>query len=192
MNYGTVLMYKKSSYGDNPPKGWADFFDTEKFPGKRGLPKSPKRTLYLALIADGVAADDIYDTLATPEGVDRAFAKLDTIKNDVVWWEAGAQPMQLLADGEVVTADSQGLSHPAFRACVELAAHQLDVPVVSDDSFIRVRYPINFTIAADKPQVVLGDADSAEPLDPSLLPSTVPIDDAATDQPLGGELPRAR
>jgi hypothetical protein len=98
----------------------------------------------------------------------------------------------LLADGEVVTADSQGLSHPAFRACVELAAHQLDVPVVSDDSFIRVRYPINFTIAADKPQVVLGDADSAEPLDPSLLPSTVPIDDAATDQPLGGELPRAR
>ncbi len=39
--------------------------------------------------------------LSTDEGVDRAFAKLDTIKNDVVWWEAGAQPPQLLADGEV-------------------------------------------------------------------------------------------
>ena len=37
----------------------------------------------------------------TDEGVDRAFAKLDTIKDDIVWWEAGAQPPQLLADGEV-------------------------------------------------------------------------------------------
>ncbi len=55
----------------------------------------------MALMADGVPADDVYKVLATPEGVDRAFAKLDTIKNDVVWWEAGAQPPQLLADGEV-------------------------------------------------------------------------------------------
>ena len=99
--WGTVISYDKTKFEGEAPTTVADFFDTEKFPGKRGLPKSPKRTLYLALIADGVAADDIYDTLATPEGVDRAFAKLDTIKNDVVWWEAGAQPMQLLADGEV-------------------------------------------------------------------------------------------
>ena len=40
--------------------------------------------------------------LATPEGVDRAFAKLsEPSKEHVVWWEAGAQPPQLLADGEV-------------------------------------------------------------------------------------------
>ena len=42
--------------------------------------------------------------LNTPEGVDRAFKKLDTIKKDVVWWESGAQPPQLLADGQVVIA----------------------------------------------------------------------------------------
>ncbi|MGN7869634.1 ABC transporter substrate-binding protein [Paracoccus sp. 22332] len=100
--WGTVIGYDKSKFQGEAPSTVADFFDTAKFPGKRGLPKSPKRTLYLALIADGVPADQIYDTLATPEGVDRAFAKLDTIKGDVIWWEAGAQPMQLLADGEVV------------------------------------------------------------------------------------------
>lgn len=99
--WGTVIGYDKTKFQGEVPKTAADFFDTAKFPGKRGLPKAPKRTLYLALIADGVAADQIYDTLATPEGVDRAFDKLDTIKSDVVWWEAGAQPMQLLADGEV-------------------------------------------------------------------------------------------
>ena len=60
-----------------------------------------KQSLEMALAADGVASADIYDVLATDEGVDRAFAKLDTIKDMVVWWEAGAQPPQLLADGEV-------------------------------------------------------------------------------------------
>ncbi|MFT4014006.1 MAG: ABC transporter substrate-binding protein [Paracoccus sp. (in: a-proteobacteria)] len=99
--WGTVIAFDQTKFGDAKPATAADFFDTAKFPGKRGLPKNPKRTLYLALIADGVAPDKIYETLATPEGVDRAFAKLDTIKSSVVWWEAGAQPVQLLADGEV-------------------------------------------------------------------------------------------
>ena len=54
-----------------------------------------------ALLADGVPSDEIYDVLGTPEGVTRALAKLDTIKAETIWWEAGAQPPQLLADGEV-------------------------------------------------------------------------------------------
>ncbi|SCY00604.1 ABC transporter substrate-binding protein [Paracoccus tibetensis] len=99
--WGTVISYNTTKFEGEMPQTAADFFDTETFPGKRGLPRNPKRTLYLALIADGVPAAEIYDVLGTDEGVDRAFAKLDTIKNDVVWWEAGAQPVQLLADGEV-------------------------------------------------------------------------------------------
>lgn len=99
--WGTVISYNTTKFADNAPTSAVDFFDTETFPGKRGLPKNPKRTLYLALIADGVPAADVYDVLGTDEGVQRAFDKLDTIKDDVVWWEAGAQPVQLLADGEV-------------------------------------------------------------------------------------------
>jgi putative spermidine/putrescine transport system substrate-binding protein len=49
-----------------------------------------------------VPVEEVYPVLATAEGVDRAFAKLDAIKGDIVWWEAGAQPPQLLAAGEVV------------------------------------------------------------------------------------------
>ena len=85
-----------------PPTSWTDFFDTKKFPGKRALRKGPKYALEFALIADGVEPKDVYTALATPEGVDRAFAKLDTIKKDLIWWESGAQPIQLLASGEVV------------------------------------------------------------------------------------------
>ena len=100
--FSTIYAYDRSRYGDNPPKTIADFFDAEKFPGKRGLKKAPKALLEMALMGDGVPADQVYEALATPEGLDRAFAKLDTIKRDVVWWESGAQAPQLLADGEVV------------------------------------------------------------------------------------------
>lgn len=101
--WSTVIGYDKTKFPEGQaPATAADFFDLEKFPGKRGLSSNPKRTLYLALVADGVAPDQVFETLATAEGVDRAFAKLDTIKRDVVWWETGAQPLQLLADGEVV------------------------------------------------------------------------------------------
>ena len=62
----------------------------------------PYYNLEAALIADGVDPTEVYDVLSTDEGIDRAFAKLDTIKDDVIWWSAGADTPQLLADGEVV------------------------------------------------------------------------------------------
>lgn len=99
--WSTVYAYDKSKL-PNGPTTMADFFDLAKFPGKRGLRKGPKANLEMALIADGVPVDQVYEVLGTDEGVARAFAKLDTIKADTVWWEAGAQPPQLLADGEVV------------------------------------------------------------------------------------------
>ena len=98
--WSNVYAYDTTKFPEGPTKV-ADFFDLEKFPGKRGLKKGAKAVLELALLADGVAPADVYTLLGTPEGVDRAFAKLDTIKSEVVWWEAGAQAPQLLADGEV-------------------------------------------------------------------------------------------
>jgi putative spermidine/putrescine transport system substrate-binding protein len=99
--YNFVLGYDKDKLAE-APKGWADFFDTAKYPGKRALRGGPKTTLEIALIADGVEPAKVYDVLATDEGVDRAFKKLDTIKSDLVFWKAGAQPPQFLASGEVV------------------------------------------------------------------------------------------
>ncbi len=55
-----------------------------------------------ALLCDGVAKEDIYDVLSTDEGVTQALAKLATIKDDVIWWSAGAETPQLLADGEAL------------------------------------------------------------------------------------------
>ncbi len=100
--WANVYGYDTTKFADAAPATAADFFDLAKFPGKRGLHKSAKAVLEFALIGDGVPVADVYSVLSTPEGVDRAFAKLDSIKADVVWWEAGSQAPQLLADGEVV------------------------------------------------------------------------------------------
>ncbi|MFN4142983.1 ABC transporter substrate-binding protein [Aestuariivirga sp.] len=98
--YGTVFAYDESKVNPGPTT-LADFFDLKTFPGKRGLWKSPVGALEWALIADGVSREEVYKVLATPEGQDRAFGKLDTIKAELVYWEAGAQAPQLLADGQV-------------------------------------------------------------------------------------------
>ena len=58
----------------------------------------------MALVADGVKAKDVYDVMSTPEGIDRAFAKLDTIKDHVIFWSAGSKPLEMVSSGEAVMA----------------------------------------------------------------------------------------
>lgn len=100
--YSTTFGYRTDLVGATPPDDVCDVFDLEAFPGKRALQKRPIDNVEWALYCDGVAKEDLYDVLSTDEGVERAFAKLDTIKDQVVWWTAGAETPQLLADGEVV------------------------------------------------------------------------------------------
>ena len=100
--YSTVYAYNPVHLPGSGPTTLRDFFDLEQFPGRRGMRRSPQVNLEFALMADGVPVEQVYATLDTPAGVERAFRKLDTLKDHIVWWEAGAQPPQMLADGEVV------------------------------------------------------------------------------------------
>jgi len=100
--YSTTFGYRTDLVGDTPPTGICDVFDLEKYPGKRALEKRPINNMEWALLCDGVAKADVYKVLETSEGQDQALAKLDTIKDSVIWWSAGADTPQLLADGEVV------------------------------------------------------------------------------------------
>ncbi|WP_243611681.1 extracellular solute-binding protein [Shimia aestuarii] len=100
--YSTTFGYRTDLVGDTPPTSVCDVFDLEAYPGKRALEKRPINNMEWALLCDGVPKAEVYDVLETAEGQERALAKLDTIKDSVVWWSAGADTPQLLADGEVV------------------------------------------------------------------------------------------
>ncbi len=107
ITWSTIYAYDGDVFTEDGPRPTtiADLFDAEKFPGARALYRNPDPLLEFALMADGVPMDQIFTVLETEAGIDRAFAKLDQIKPHVkVWWTAGAQPPQLLADKEVVMA----------------------------------------------------------------------------------------
>ncbi len=98
-----VLAYNTDAFGDAPPENWKDFFDLKKFPGSRSLRNDPRRTLEVALLADGVNPLELY-----PLDVERALAKMDRLMADLrgsgskmIWWTDFATPPQLLATGEV-------------------------------------------------------------------------------------------
>jgi putative spermidine/putrescine transport system substrate-binding protein len=111
--WGVALAYDPEKLKEGP-KSWADFWDVKRWPGKRGMRKGAKYTLEIALLADGVAREDVYKVLATPAGVDRAFKKLDELKPYIVWWAAGSQPPEMLASGDVVM--SEALTSRIFAA----------------------------------------------------------------------------
>ena len=99
--WSVLLGYNADRLKGNAPASMADFWDTKRWPGKRGMRQGPKLNLEIALMADGVPPADVYKVLATDAGVDRAFAKLDQIKPLVQWWKAGAQAPEWLAAGDV-------------------------------------------------------------------------------------------
>ncbi|MDR5654150.1 ABC transporter substrate-binding protein [Ruixingdingia sedimenti] len=97
--WSTIFAYNRDVFTAGGPQTIADLWDVAKFPGKRGFQRRPQVNLEWALIADGVPMDQVYEVLATPEGQDRAFASLDKIRGDIVWFDSWSQAPVLLNDG---------------------------------------------------------------------------------------------
>ncbi|MYD42310.1 MAG: ABC transporter substrate-binding protein [Gammaproteobacteria bacterium] len=102
--YATIVAYHPEVFPASEPSKIEDFFDIDSFPGRRAVHRNPQAVLEIALMGDGVDPSDVYDALRSEAGVQRAFASLARIKDQIVWWEAGAQPPQMLADREVSMA----------------------------------------------------------------------------------------
>lgn len=95
--FGVLLIWNTDVYGGNPPQSALDAFNMEEFPGKRCFFNYPQfaGTLEYPLLAEGVPPDRLY-----PLDVERALAKLDTIRDDIVWWGSGAESVQFILDGQ--------------------------------------------------------------------------------------------
>jgi putative spermidine/putrescine transport system substrate-binding protein len=116
MAWSTAIAFDRRAFAKAPPTSIAALLDTKAFPGKRALPNGPRYTLELALLADGVAPEQIYSELATPAGVDRAFAALDRITGDIIWWDNAQEPLEWLLARKAAMAASY--SGRIFRASV--------------------------------------------------------------------------
>jgi putative spermidine/putrescine transport system substrate-binding protein len=128
--FAEILAYRTDAFAE-APQGWADFWDAERFPGMRTMPAAAQLPfLEAAVIADGVPKDEVY-----PIDIDRAFASFDRIKPHVLtWWEAGAQPAQMLTDNEVPLAVAfNGRVAPVMAAGVPVAIQWNEGLLAEDD-----------------------------------------------------------
>lgn len=97
---GQVLTHSTKAFPGRQPRGWADLWDQQAFPGPRAMPNtgSPWANIIVSLIADGVEPAKLF-----PLDLDRAFAKLDKLKPNVaVWWRTGNQSQQVWRNGDAV------------------------------------------------------------------------------------------
>lgn len=102
--FATVIAYDDNAFPGEKPRTVEDFFDTERFPGKRALRKAPVGMLEWALRSYKVPRSQIYDLLSTERGLRLAFRRLGSIREDIVWWRGGAEPVKLLQSGAAAMA----------------------------------------------------------------------------------------
>ena len=143
----TALAWDREKF--STPPSWADFWDVARHPGRRGLQRTARGTLEIALLADGVSAGDIYKTLRTPDGLDRAFRKLDQLKPFIQWWDQASQPGQWLAAGKVLLTSAPAASLPAAaNAAHKQLAVQWGGSITSATSFAMPQNAPNPAVAA--------------------------------------------
>lgn len=102
--FSTVIAYDDRAFPGAKPNSVSDFFDLERFPGRRALRKAPVGLFEWALMSYGVPPQQIYDLLSTDRGFHLAFKRLDSIRDGLVWWSGGQEPVELLRQGKVAMA----------------------------------------------------------------------------------------
>lgn len=103
--YSWINAYRTDVFKVAHPRGWVQWWDTKRFPGKRTLPGGTNGvTPFLegAIMATGVPMTKVY-----PINIDAAYNSLAKIRPSVVkWWDSGQTPAQLLSSKEAVLANS--------------------------------------------------------------------------------------
>ncbi len=132
--WSTVFAYNDNAFPNEKPSSVADFFNVEKFPGPRAVRREARGLLEWALLADGVAPSDIYSTLSTPEGLERAFGVAESIKSNIVWWSAGHEPVEMLNEGTAVMATAwNGRLYDSIKA-------EQPIKIIWDAQMVEIEY----------------------------------------------------
>jgi len=132
--YSQVVVVTPGAFPE-APQAAADFFDTERFPGMRALRDGgPEFNLPFALLADGVPADEVYRLLQTEDGIARAFAMLDSLAENILWWRRPNEAIDLITSGQAVMttalngrAFDAALADPALQIIWDRQLYSLDV-----------------------------------------------------------------
>lgn len=93
--YSTVFCFDNSKL-PTKPNSWSDFWDLKKFPGRRGMRKTPEGAIEACMMAAGRSIKNVY-----PIDLKLAVAKIKEIKSECIFWNSGSQSQDILRNGEV-------------------------------------------------------------------------------------------
>lgn len=137
--YSTVIVYP--SQMDDEPTGWSDFWNMDRGGGTRALRRSPVGTLEFALLADGVAVEQLY-----PLDTARAFSSLEILREATLFYEDSKQPVELVRTGQVGLASAWSV-RTALPDVVSLVEPQWNGGMISADSWVLPRGGPNTEVA---------------------------------------------
>lgn len=139
------------------PKSWADYWNVQQFPGRRGLLSRPQETLEQALLADGVAPAQLY-----PLDLNRAYRSLDKIKPEIrLWIRESAKSLEYLQTRELdftYTTAARVLHAKANGMPVDFIR---DMPISAPQSVYLVKGASNADACMQLAAFFLNNADAA-------------------------------
>lgn len=145
-----LVFFDQTRFPGERPSTIRDFFDVKKFPGGRGVSAFPQANIEMALVADGVDPTKVYEVMDTPEGIDRAFAKLETIKRDAFFWSSGEEPIEFVKSGKAVMSTAyNGRASDAILGRGEPFEIIWDGQVLDEEWFVIVKGSKNYEAALD-------------------------------------------
>lgn len=137
--YSTVIVYP--SQVEDVPANWTEFWDLERSAGTRALRRSPVGTLEFALLADGVAVENLY-----PLDTTRAFSSLEALREATLFYEDSKQPVELVRTGQVGLASAWSV-RTALPDVVSLVEPQWHGGMIAADSWVLPRGGPNTDVA---------------------------------------------
>jgi putative spermidine/putrescine transport system substrate-binding protein len=167
--------YDGKKFAGDPPKGWTDFFDTARYPGKRAVWGSyaVNGIIEGALLADGVTPEQLY-----PLDLDRAFKKLDTIKGDLVFYDTLAQALEMMqsnAAAMVVATNIPGGAQAerggSFKPVWNQALLSWDAYIVPKGGNVKAAHALLVEIAKPEAQAKLAESTAFGPVSPDAKPN---------------------
>jgi putative spermidine/putrescine transport system substrate-binding protein len=109
LEYGYVLTYRTDKIKVNKPLTWIDFWDTNRYPGKRGLRDFPLGNIEIALASMGRDSKEVLykegiRKIDLERQVTDALNRLGQLKGQIIWWSTGDQLQRGLTTGDTPLA----------------------------------------------------------------------------------------
>ena len=105
ITWSTVLAYNTDVYPDNPPTSWADYFDRDKFPGRRGVRDAYRGSWLMAGLAlhpDWLDDPTLRQRLGQPTEADiQDYLDFWDQNKPDLFWHTGSDCPQMLISGEL-------------------------------------------------------------------------------------------